>query len=383
MRNKNIKAYKKKNGTKAYKFKAYLGTDPVTGKRVETTRRGFKSAREAQRALDRLRVDYDNNGWHKRNDGQIRTFGELFSAWHKVHSQTIKVSTAGQQKKLYEADLKNDFDNIKLDKLTPQYIQNFFNDFAKTHSTIKNCAVLLKMPLQYAVKMEIIDSSPFDKVVLPKGQKSQFEGTVNFYTREELTYFLKCAKKVDQKLYTYFWLLAYTGARKSEALALIWDDINFDKKALRIDKTLAYNPINRDLLVQDTKTKSSVRTISLDQQTIQVLKQWHLNLQKRNFKLGLGNTNIIFPNKFNQYTTTSVPQQWLERIYGHFPQKQIRVHGFRHTHASLLFEAGASIKEVQVRLGHGNASTTMDVYAHVLKSRSNETGERFAKYMNN
>ena len=213
---KNVKAYQKKNGIKAYMFKAYLGSDPITGKRIETTRRGFKSAREAQRALDRLRVDYDKNGWQNKKSHQIKTFDELFQTWQSVHAQTIKPATADNQTRLYEADLKPYFGKIKLDSLTPMYIQDFFTEFAKTHSAIKNCAVLLKMPLKYAVRMEIIDTNLFDKVILPRGQKSKFEGTVNFYTKEELASFLKCTKKLDMKLYTYFRLLAYTGSEKAK-----------------------------------------------------------------------------------------------------------------------------------------------------------------------
>ena len=84
MRNKNIKSYTKKNGTRAYKFKVYLGSDPITGKRIETTRRGFNTAREAQRALDRLRVDYDKNGWRNGNKLNVKTVDDLFNAWFEI-----------------------------------------------------------------------------------------------------------------------------------------------------------------------------------------------------------------------------------------------------------------------------------------------------------
>lgn len=62
--------------------------------------------------------------------------------------------------------------------------------------------------------------------------------------------------------------------------------------------------------------------------------------------------------------------------------KKIKTHGFRHTHASLLFESGASIKEVQDRLGHSDIQTTMNIYTHVTKTRKENTGDNFAKFMN-
>lgn len=62
--------------------------------------------------------------------------------------------------------------------------------------------------------------------------------------------------------------------------------------------------------------------------------------------------------------------------------KRIKVHGFRHTHCSLLFEAGLSIQEVQDRLGHGDIKTTMDIYAHVTEKQRDQVADKFTKYIN-
>lgn len=71
---------------------------------------------------------------------------------------------------------------------------------------------------------------------------------------------------------------------------------------------------------------------------------------------------------------------WLKWIYKKYPQKKITLHGFRHTHASLLFEAGATIKEVQTRLGHSSSKTTLDIYTHVTQYKKQEVAQKFANY---
>ncbi|NME31573.1 tyrosine-type recombinase/integrase [Lactobacillus ruminis] len=68
-------------------------------------------------------------------------------------------------------------------------------------------------------------------------------------------------------------------------------------------------------------------------------------------------------------------------MYKKYPQKKITLHGFRHTHASLLFQAGATIKEVQTRLGHSSSKTTLDIYTHVTQSKKQEVAQKFANYI--
>ncbi|WP_290123376.1 tyrosine-type recombinase/integrase [Secundilactobacillus silagei] len=73
---------------------------------------------------------------------------------------------------------------------------------------------------------------------------------------------------------------------------------------------------------------------------------------------------------------------WLMHVINKYHLKYITVHGLRHTHASLLFEAGATIKEVQDRLGHSDVKTTMDIYTHVSKYARKETASKFSQYIN-
>lgn len=365
-------------------FKLYLGTD-LSGKRIETTRRGFKTSREAKRAMNQVQIDYNQHGWKNGKYKQIKTFEDLFNFWFDSYKLTVKDTTAAYRMTLYKRYLKDDFGKIKLSKISPTLLQKVMNEFAQKHSKLGEYKMMLNAPLQYAVRMDILTQNPFDKVTMPRPKKkSRFEDSINFYSRDELAHFLNCLKKEnEQNKYVYFRLLAYTGMRKSEGLALTWADLDVGNKSIRIDKTVSYNTQTRKLVVHSPKTKTSKRTISLDHETIQELQKWHLEQSKWLFASGLRpkKKQLIFSNDSNALYNPGAPDFWMKSIYKKYPQKKIRIHGLRHTHASLLFEAGASIKEVQERLGHSSSKTTLDIYSHVVSSRAEKTGENFAEFM--
>lgn len=172
--------------------------------------------------------------------------------------------------------------------------------------------------------------------------------------------------------------------RKSEALALQWEDINFFDKTITIGKTIAQDEFN-NVILQEPKTRNSVRVIKLDDITLKQLRNWQQEQMKMMLKRGY-NTNspqqFLFTTKDNKLYYPQAVNDWLDWIYNKTPMDiKITPHGFRHTHCSLLFESGASIKEVQERLGHKDIKTTMNIYAHVTPQSIKETGDRFAKFM--
>lgn len=172
--------------------------------------------------------------------------------------------------------------------------------------------------------------------------------------------------------------------RKSEALSLQWKDIDFMLKRVTIGKTLALDE-NKMIIIQEPKTKSSQRIITLDKTTLKILEEWRINQKEWYLNFGYNTSSpnqFLFTNKFNKLYYPQAPNDWLYNILEKYDLPKITLHGFRHTHASLLFESGANIKEVQERLGHKDVKTTMNIYAHVTPEKIEETGERFANYVN-
>lgn len=140
------------------------------------------------------------------------------------------------------------------------------------------------------------------------------------------------------------------------------------------------------MIINDPKTENSKRTVSIDPITLDILKKW--KKEQAQLLLGFGH-NALNPNQLlfsnvetNKPLNLTAPRYALKRVCERGNLEMINVHGFRHTHASLLFEAGVSMKDVMQRMGHSDIQTTMNIYTHVTKDSFDKSAERFANYVN-
>ncbi|WP_458353621.1 site-specific integrase [Peribacillus frigoritolerans] len=197
----------------------------------------------------------------------------------------------------------------------------------------------------------------------------------------ELKTFLRITKEHGLYLdYLCFATLAYTGMRLGEMLALKWTDLNLTKKTIRITKTY-YNPNNKSTGYQllTPKTKKSIRTIMIDDGLVALFKahkreQMELKMKQR---LVYEDQDFVFAENIGH---PRVMKQVVLRLMKHLDvDKHITPHSFRHTHTSLLIEAGAGVKEIQERLGHSDINTTMNIYAHMTKNIEEKTSHKFSE----
>lgn len=352
-----FKQYDKKDGHKAWSFQAYLGVDPTTGKEVRTTRRGFRTKKMAQLELDRLKVSFAKVGL---THPQQITFQALYEQWLIEYQNTVKESTLVKTKGYFKHHIIPAFGNMLIDKITIPYTQRVVNQWADEMKKFKTILNYTGMVFEYAIKLDFIQKNPTKYVTRPKAKETAHSDKwENFYDKTELQTFFKCLAQEDahhgnHEANTLFRLLAFTGMRKGEALALMWDDIDFTQRTLTIDKALTRGE-NARLYVHQPKTAYSNRVLDLDPKTVQVLKGWQIIQRQQLLMLGF-NINatpnqLVFSNSKNTFLQPSKIRKWLTHIITKYDLKYITVHGFRHTHASLLFEAGASIKQVQAQLG--------------------------------
>ncbi|WP_270290171.1 site-specific integrase [Enterococcus casseliflavus] len=377
-----IKQYTKKDGSKWWMFKAYLGIDPGTGKKLYTTRRGFKTQKEAKIAKARLETEAQDNKYAPEKN---YTFIDIQELWYEEYKHTVRESTLSRVSFLFKKNIFPCFGKKKISSFTVAYCQKTVNKWKAEYSTYKALKTYTTAVFDYAVRMNVIVSNPMKDVYITKGNARKKEDKIKFYEAEELKEFLEVAKKDKFPLsYPLFRLLAFTGIRKGEALALTWQDIDFENKILTINKTIARNTKN-ELVTNQPKTETSNREISLDDTTIEVLKKWRQDQRKYLLSHGhnsLRPNQIIFSSKNNNYLDPLRPNNIQKRLCRESGLKDITIHGFRHTHCSLLFEAGLSIQEVQSRLGHSDIQTTMNIYAHVTKKQKDSSAQRFANYIN-
>lgn len=378
-----IKEYYLQDGSKRYLFKSYLGIDPITGKQKHTTRRGFKTKKEAMLSLSRLKLEVDEHGIKQY---QKMTFEEIYKLWRDQYKNTVKESTYVIQLDVIRLHILPHFGNLLIDKITLQYCQKQVNNWYSYYAKYSNLIGLTQRILDFAISLELISDNPMKKAVRPK-RKKKIDGKEHlpaYYSKNELQQFFECIKQEDLKILLLFRLLAFTGVRKSELLALRWKDIILSNETLSVNQTLARG-INYKPIFQTPKTSKSIRTISLDSVTLSLLKKWRLNQKEILLVQGIPSVEshgLIFTDIDGQAHDMDYPNRLLREFISKYSLKKITVHGFRHTHCSLLFEAGASIKEVQERLGHTDIQTTMNIYTHVTDQAKEITAQKFAAYVN-
>ena len=378
-----IQSYTNNRGDTLYKFQVYLGTDEFTGKQKRTTKRGFKTRKEAELALSRIKIQVAEGTYRQT---RAETYKELYDLWIIQYEKTVEESTFVKTLGYFRNHILPSIGKYKIDKINIDICQKHFDEWAtklKKARTIKSYAAKV---LDFGIKRGYIQINPFTHVetrIKTRKLIEVEEKAENFYTREQLITFLNCCKQsLHYKSYALLHLLAFTGMRKSEALALTWKDLNLIDSELTITKAIGRGKSGK-LYLKTTKTGSS-RTIKLDDGTLAILKEWKRIQKKEYFILGhntMTPSQLMFSNTNNDYIQPVQVQKWMYSVQKKHSLNKITPHGLRHTHCSLLFEAGASLKEVQDRLGHSDVKTTMDIYTHVTKKAKEEAIQKFATYL--
>lgn len=379
-----IKSYRSKGKTR-YMFKVYLGTDPLTGKRIDTTRRGFSSAREAKQALTQLKAEFDAGRYKPTQD---LTLGQLFKKWWSVYQPSVKMTTANNKYRHYQNHFEQ-YNHLKISKLTTLWAQDVVNELASEYKSYKSILAVLKLVIGYGLRLELIEKDPFALVIYPKELESSKKVTKiknNFYSKPELNLFLNRSQAAANPVfYPFFRLLAYSGIRSGEIMALTWNDLDFTENKLSISKTVVHDATRGVNLITNPKTKKSIRTIFLDEETMCALKDWKTTQARWLLSQGinaLSGAQLIFPKRNNELAGTTLANSRLSTFYRQNPDlRRITIHGFRHTHATLLLEAGLNVKDVQERLGHKNIQITLDTYSHITQQKKQETVTKFANYL--
>lgn len=248
---------------------------------------------------------------------------------------------------------------LRLCDLSRLSYQKLLNDYAELHErqTTMDFHHQLKGAILDAVDEGLIESDPTRKAII-KGKPPRSK-KIKYLNQFELSALLNQLELGEKISWDWFILLiAKTGLRFSEALAITPDDFDFARQTLHISKTWNYKEKGG---FAPTKNRSSVRKVQLDWQTIIQFSQLVKNLP---------NDRPIF------YSSTPIYNSTINGILARFCRKanvpQITVHGLRHTHASLLLFAGVSIASVARRLGHSSMTTTQHTYLHIIQELENQ-----------
>ncbi|HER2381949.1 TPA: site-specific integrase [Streptococcus pyogenes] len=378
-----ITEYKKKNGTIVYRASIYLGIDQMTGKRVKTSVTG-RTRKEVNQKAKHAQLDFLSNGSTIKRKVVIKTFKELSHLWLETYKLTVKPQTYDATVTRLNRHIMPTLGNMKVDKITASDIQMLINRLSKYYVNYTAVRSVIRKILQQGVLLGLIDYNPARDIILPRKQPNA-KKKVKFIDPSDLKSFLEHLESSQHKRYNLYFdavlyqLLLSTGLRIGEACALEWGDIDLENGTIAINKTY-----NKNLKFLSTaKTQSGNRVISVDKKTLRSLKLYQMRQRQLFNEVGARVSEVVFATPTRKYFNASVRQSALDTRCKEAGIERFTFHAFRHTHASLLLNAGISYKELQYRLGHANISMTLDTYGHLSKDKEKEAVLYYEKAMNN
>ena len=304
----------------------------------------------------------------QQNTAETLYFHEYFSDWIKIYKQGAVRQATFQKYQLTLKRLTELAPNLRICELDRRKYQTLLNDYAKTHErqTTMDFHHQLKGAVLDAVDEGLLKSDPTRKVII-KGKEPAPKKT-KFLSQFQLQALLQNLAYGDEPNWDWFILLvAKTGMRFAEALALTPSDFDFEQQKIKIEKTWKYK--KPDGGFGATKNTSSKRTIQVDPQ---------LAAQMSGLISGMPETEPIFVSGrvFN-----STVNYRLKILCKKANVPVISVHSLRHTHASLLIFAGVSIASIAKRLGHSSITTTQETYLHIIQELENQDSEKIMQHL--
>lgn len=338
--------------------------------------KGPKSA--AQRRLRELLGELDKG--ISIGDQKI-TFGQWLSKWLAEYvTPNTRQKTIERYTGLIKKHIKPTLGMIDITKVTPSDIQGLESELSKQGMAPQGVHLVhnvISGAFKFALKMEVAWRNPAKSVTPPKITRDEVQPP----EITKIKGILSLAKEQRHPMFACLHLMAFTGIRRGEALALRHQDLNLEAGTISIVQSLGRSL--KGLIVEPTKTRAGRRSLNIDADTVTVLRG-HLGdqlLQRMELGNAYQDNGLVFPGPLGEPHN---PMK-LTRSFQALAKKQgiqgAKLHDLRHFHATILLQNGESLLLVARRLGHASVSTTGDVYAHLLPGWQKEAADGFARVM--
>ena len=372
---------------KSYTFTVAMGMD-VNGKQIRKTTTWIPPEGMTEKKADKLaKEEYLNfknrcKGLSAFNENM--RFKDLVEEYFKVFAPNkLKPITSYNYEKMINYHFMDYFGNKKLKDITSGVLTDFFckirttdkdgNPAPMAPATVKRIYNIMQSVFHFAVSQNYLKETPCRGVILPTKDSTKDEKRKSL-TEEELPEFLALFEDYTV-LNTIVKVLIYTGMRSGEALGLQWSDIDFDKRLITVNHTLS--DVGGNHFLTTPKTKTSKRTIYMNDTLIEILKQHKTEQHKLIFSLG-GNfehPEMVFTSDLGNYKDRSCLNTSFRRFLRGTDFEFMTLHCLRHTNATLLLNSGVDLKIVSEHLGHSDVGTTANIYTDVLDSTRKKTAE--------
>lgn len=411
----------------AYSIRVCVGRD-VYGKQIWKTTTFTPPAgltpKKRQKAVEVFAVEFEQkcrNG--KLLDGEKITLKDFIERWRSERAeQELQPGTLDKYNDAINHFILPALGHLKLTEIKPHSINKFLVDLTKdgcrhdgkpggySKGTIHKISNVLSSILRTATEWEVIERNPCDPV---RVKAEDTADKIKFFTPQQTAVFLDyiehpftirtrghsrvddtgkpyavgdytSSKELPTQLKVLFTLAIYSGLRKGEILALKWEDVDFENNTVAVTKAAAM--VKGEQIVKVPKTRNSYRVVSIPHSVTEKLRK--LQLEQTRYRLSVGDywqgEGWIFTQDNGRMMNYSTPYKSLQDILTHYNADKaesdklpmIPFHGLRHTTATLQIAAGTDVRTVSSIMGHRETSTTMNIYAHNLKTAEQEAVNR-------
>ncbi|MGH9032945.1 MAG: tyrosine-type recombinase/integrase [Acidimicrobiia bacterium] len=342
-----------------------VGPDPVTGRRRQKSKGGFRTRKAAEAGLRELSASVDAGQFVERS---TKTVGEYLDEWLEVVQPRLRPTTWNSYRQSV-AHIKGRIGAVPLQSLAPLEVENLYKQLLATSGrqgrllsskTVRGIHVVLRKALADAERLGLVARNAAAAAKPPVPDKYEHRT----WTAEQLARFLDSIER--ERLAAAFVLLATTGMRRGEALGLRWGDVDLTAGRLSIVQTIT--TVRDKAVFSPPKTSRSRRSVSLDPVTFAALRDHRRRQNEERLRAGeawSGSGDLVFTNEVGEPVHPSALSRLFVSSVRASGLPMIRLHDLRHTYATVALAAGVHPKIVSERLGHATIAVTLDLYSHV------------------
>jgi len=367
----------KRTGKKGVSYRIYYdglpGPDGERSRRFETVKGGKK---EAETLLRQRLTQIDKGEFITPTKETVAVFLQRWLDSYAASRTSLRTQQSYQT--IVRCYLVPQVGNIPLVALRPEHLQAMYaaiQEQGLSARTALHAHRVLHEALSHAVKWGILARNVCDAVDPPRPARKEMT-TID--TDDKVRVFLSAIKGTE--FGDVFFVSLYTGLRRSELLALRWDQIDLERERVHIVAGL-HRIRGQGLVLLPTKTNRSRRPVSITQEVVDMLHKIRGRQMVQHLEAGdaWNMAGFVFADVLGNPLDPDRISKVFAKLRNGAGIPDVRLHDLRHTHASIMLKAGVHPKVVSERLGHATVSTTMDIYSHVLPGLQEDAAERFSQ----
>jgi integrase len=302
-----------------------------------------------------------------------------FKEWIELKKTSVRMGTIETYTSYYNNSIKSEIGNMKLVDVKPMHCQKILSKMDEKgyhQGTIKHVRIILYGMFEDAKENDVIVTNPIKRSLkIEVGKPAKIKEALTIEEQTKLFEHL-----VGHKYENQYILALQTGLRVGELVGLRWDDIDFENRTLKVERTMKYVYATNEWRIGSPKSNSGKRVIPLTDVAIDVLKkQKEKNRNLEPFPMKYKDSVFIDENGLIKYGSYDNALSYFCRKIG---IKHITMHNLRHTFATRCISAGMKPKTLQTILGHASIDVTMDLYVHTSEEDKFKELDKVSKLLN-